>query len=86
MDTDKGFNIVYKQNCDDVVAGVHSAGSAMSKRRRNANTQYLGSVPLLVCQIWAKESGTRVGSREFTKYARQKLTTGDYAKFKVFMT
>jgi hypothetical protein len=86
VDTATGHIIVSTQNCDDTISGVHEAGNVMHKRRPNANSKYLGSVPLLVCQIWAKESGTRIGTREFTEYAHQKLKFGDYAKFRVFMT
>jgi hypothetical protein len=85
VDYDTGHHILYTQNCDNIVAGVAEQSDIRPKHARGASTQYLGSAPLLVCQIWAKESGTRVGTREFTEYARGKLMSGDYSKFKAFL-
>lgn len=83
-DYNGGHQIVSSQQCDDIITGVHETRDLRTKSH-NKDLAYLGSVPLLVCQIWAKECGAAIGTAEFKKYARMKLTTGDYSKFKAWM-
>lgn len=85
VDTDNGFHIVRTQDCDDTIAAVHTYSTTSSKRSRKDGARYMGSAPLIVCEIWAKECGAPVGTREFSEYAHKKLTHGEYAKLKVHM-
>lgn len=81
VDTDDGFRIVRTQECDDVIEGVHHASSATKKDVDGA--RYLGSVPLIVCEIWSKECGAAPGTREFAEYAKKKIMSGEFAKLRV---
>jgi hypothetical protein len=83
VDDDKSFSIVKKQIVDDVIDGV--ARMEAPRRPKGDGVRYVGSVPILVNQIWAKECGAPVGSKEFLKYAHHKLTNGDYSKFKAWL-
>jgi hypothetical protein len=85
VNTDKGFKVVTEQTCDDTIKAVHDAGSLLRKRTKGDGARYMGSAPLVVVQIWAKECGAKPGTREFLEYARRKLTDGEYARLKVHM-
>lgn len=84
VDTDNGHRIVTTQTCDDTIAAVHAAREIIPKKQKNA-PRYKGSVPLVVCQIWAKQCGAPIGSREFSEYAAKQLDGGEYAKFKAWL-
>lgn len=86
VDTDTGFNVVSTQMCDDIIDGVHMAHELVPKRTKADGARYLGSAPLLVCQIWAKECGYAPGTRGFAEYAHKQLTSGAYSKFKAWLT
>lgn len=49
--------------------------------RPNKNRRYLGSIDQLTAAKWAKESKTKIGTREFALYAKRKLASGDFSKF-----
>ena len=42
-----------------------------------------GRVPAVVCQQWAKECGSAIGTAEFNEYVKKKLMDGDFAKFRI---
>lgn len=83
VDFQGGFHVVTEQKCDDTIAAVHSAKDYFKKNTKGA--RYLGSAPIIVAQIWAKECGFPPGTREFTEYAHKQLTNGEYSKFKAFL-
>jgi hypothetical protein len=39
-----------------------------------------GSIPFVVVEMWIKESGLKLGSKEFAEYVKKKLMSGDYGK------
>lgn len=39
-----------------------------------------GSIPFVVVEMWMKESGLKLGSREFSEYCKKKLMSGDFNK------
>lgn len=69
--------VILQQECDGIIEGVQAAAGVL--RKGKAST-YLGSVPLVVAQIWAKECGAPMGTREFAQYGKKKLMSGEYAK------
>lgn len=83
IDTDKGFVIERSQRADATIQAVKEAGNHMGRKTAGDGSRYLGSVPLIVCEIWAKECGSSVGTREFLEYANKKLHSGEFAKLKV---
>ena len=85
MDTPNGHAIVTTQQCDDTIRAVHEARDFFPKRTKGDGARYLGSVPLIVCQIWAKECRSAIGTKEFRDYATKKLTSGDYSRFKAWL-
>jgi len=39
-----------------------------------------GSIPFVVVEMWIKESGLKLGSKEFAEYVKKKLMSGDFGK------
>jgi hypothetical protein len=56
---------------------------ARGEVKTGSGSKYLGSVPKIVCEIWAKNCGAPVGTREWIEYAAKQLKSGDYSKFNV---
>jgi hypothetical protein len=38
----------------------------------------VGSVPFVLAEEWARESGTQIGTQEFAAYLKRKLSDPDY--------
>jgi len=74
-DGDK-FHLITSQNCDDVLAAVKAARHTV---RRGKDQHYLGSVPVLVAQVWANECKAPLGTREFLEYAGKKIKSPEFA-------
>jgi len=47
---------------------------------RNSDLRLAGSIPLVVAEMWMRESGTTLGSQEFLAYVKKKLLSGDFSK------
>ena len=61
------------------IAGVQDAVKMAAPFARGKNQYYLGSVPLVLAQQWAKECGHAVGTRDFAEFAKKKLMDGEYS-------
>lgn len=86
VDTDTGFNIVAEQDCTDVLQGVKDAGYLLPKKTKGDGARYMGSIPLVFAQQWAKECGAKIGTKEFSEYAFKKMLSGEFAKLRVDRT
>lgn len=49
---------------------------------RSSILRYRGSVPLLEAQVWARECGAAIGTKEFNIYAAKKLQSAAYARLR----
>lgn len=47
---------------------------------RKSDMRLAGSIPFVVVEQWVKESGLKIGSREFSEYIKKKLQSGDFNK------
>lgn len=56
--------------------------SAADHFKKGADQHYLGSVPILVAQVWAKECGHAIGTPGFKAYGAKKLKSGEYSLFR----
>lgn len=77
------FHFVKEQNVDAMLPAIHELRDMVRKDTGPGRGRFLGSVPILVAQIWAKESGTAIGTREWLKYAKMKLKSSDWQKLRV---
>lgn len=54
--------------------------SDLPKHSGSARWRYVGEIPLVLVEKWAKETGLRVGSAEFLEYCKKKLKDPDFKK------
>ena len=50
--------------------------------RSKSGKLYLGSIDMVTATNWAKECGCGIGTKEYNIYAKKKLMSGDFNKFK----
>jgi hypothetical protein len=84
LDSDgKSFHFVKRQDVQGVLDAAKDAAEVLRPNTGPAGGKYLGTVPILIAQQWAKECGASVGSREWAKYAKDKLKDGTWARLRV---
>lgn len=47
---------------------------------RKSDMRLAGSVPFVIAEMWSRECGAKIGSREFAEYVKKKLMSGDFSK------
>lgn len=47
-----------------------------------AGTRMFGSLDPITCAIFQKESGLRLGTKEFAKFVKKKLADRDFSRFR----
>jgi hypothetical protein len=47
---------------------------------RKSDFRHAGRIPNVVVEMWLRESGLKLGSKEFQEYVKKKLMTGDYGR------
>ena len=47
---------------------------------RKSDMRLVGSIPFVVIEMWMKESGAKMGSKEFQEYVKKKLSSGEFSK------
>ena len=50
---------------------------------RKSDMRLVGSIPFVVIEMWMKECGAKLGSKEFQEYVKKKLTSGYLMQLKV---
>lgn len=45
--------------------------------------RHVGQVPFVVVEAWLRESGLKLGSKEFAEYVKKKLVSGEFSKLLV---
>jgi len=66
---------------DEMVRAISGYGELVNPRRNKAGRLYLGSIDPITAANWARESGTKIGTKEFVAYAKKKLLSGEFAKY-----
>lgn len=79
-----GFHIEKTQNVDGIIDAARDLPDLIKKDTGPGDGRLIGTVPLLLAYEWARESKTRVGSKEWAKYAKRKLKDPEFAYFRVF--
>lgn len=69
------------QNCEPVLDAIRAIRDLAPVK--NANHQYIGSIPIIVAAQWAKTCGAAVGTKEFMEYAKKQLMDSNYAYLRV---
>ena len=47
---------------------------------RNSDFRHAGKIPFVVVEMWIKESGLKLGSKEFAEYVKKKLMSGEFGR------
>lgn len=71
------------QEVQGVLDAAHDARTGLKKDTGPVGGRYLGTVPVLIAQQWAKECGFSVGTKGWANYAKTKLADGEWAKLRI---
>jgi hypothetical protein len=71
------LHITKVQDCDAVLRGARAVREAVGVRPKG-DTHYVGSVPVVLAQTWARECGAGIGTREFAEYAKKKILSNEF--------
>lgn len=83
----ESFSFKHTHDVECIVQGVKDMSEIITRTTNNAaGALYLGSIDTITAAIWAKECGAAVGTREFAKYAKKKLMSPEYSKFRANIT
>lgn len=70
---DGKLHIVKTQDVEEAIRAIRAV-----ERPKGKNMHYLGSIPNVIALEWAKESGTRLYTKEWLEYAKKKLMSPNY--------
>lgn len=65
------------QDTTDVLEFNQRAAELLDKKR---DMWFIGSIPIQTCQKWAKESGTKVYSKQWMAVAKRRIQEREYRK------
>lgn len=84
MDSDGKVVVHKKVDAEPVMEALKDYGDIITQaNRRVANARMIGAVDPVTAEIWAKEAGLKIGTREFSAYARKKLADPDWSRFRL---
>jgi hypothetical protein len=61
----------------------HMAENHTKPHYGEAAVRYVGTIPQVLADTWAREAGVAIGTREFLEVAKRKLMDSDYAYLRV---
>lgn len=71
------FHVVRSIDVEPMLSGIRAQSEGTYKHRK-----YIGSIDPVTAEVWARECGHRLYSKEWREYALKKLKDPDYAKFR----
>lgn len=77
------FHFVKTQQVEHILDAAKDASEAYRPNSGPAGGKFLGTVPILIAQQWATECGAAIGTKEWAKFAKQKLKDGTWARLRV---
>lgn len=83
LDSDGSIHIVRSVETSPVIAAVKAYGEILDKRKEGAaGARLFGSIDPITAAVWARETGLRIGTKEFAEYAKKRLNS-DFSAYKV---
>ena len=70
------------QDAQGIVDGIAAARDIIKPRTAPGDGTWVGTVPIILAQTWAKECGAPIGTKEFNQYLMKKLLDGEFAKLR----
>jgi hypothetical protein len=78
---------IYNVRTQDVDGIIDYARHAADQHSRpyygDAAWRYVGTIPLMLAEAWSKETGIRIGTREFADLCKTRLMDSSYAYLRV---
>jgi hypothetical protein len=75
---DNKLIVVKEQNFSRELTAIREAREMLKPGTGMARGRWLGSIPRVLADTWAHECGKAVGTREFNKYAAEKLKSNEF--------
>lgn len=83
LDSDgKVIRYVSYQETDPILRAIKATKEIIRPNTGPVQGKYLGSVPLIICEKWAKDCGAALYSKEWKAYARRQLMSGEWSKLR----
>lgn len=73
------------QDVEQVLAAAQGARELIGRDSGPAGGRYIGTIPIVIAQHWAKECGAAVGTREWAQYSKIKLKDPNWAGLRIHM-
>jgi hypothetical protein len=70
--------IVKTQNAEPMFDAIKAAKDLP----KNPTMRYVGSIPMILGQKWARECGFAIGTKGWREYAHKKLKSGEFSKLR----
>jgi hypothetical protein len=77
------FAFKKSQDVSGILDAAHAAREGLRKDTGPIGGRYIGTVPVLIAQQWAKECGFPIGTKGWSNYAKSKLADGEWAKLRI---
>lgn len=77
------FSVIKQQDVTEVLRAAHELPDLIRKDSGPAQGRYLGTVPVIIAEQWAKECDAAIGTKEWAAYAKKKLADGEYRRLRI---
>lgn len=78
IEQDGKLHIVKEQRVKEMLDSIQKIRDYVPNSHGDHRGRWVGSVPLVLAEEWARESGTQIGTQEFAAYLKRKLSDPDY--------
>jgi hypothetical protein len=83
LESDGSIRIERSVDATPVMEAMKDYGDIIDRSKsRVAGARMIGSIDPITAAIWSKECGAGIGTREFAKYAKKKLSDPDFKRFR----
>ncbi len=78
IEQDGKLHIVKEQRVKEMLDSIQKIRDYVPDSHGDHRGRWVGSVPFVLAEEWARESGTQIGTKEFAAYLKRKLSDPDY--------
>lgn len=81
FDADGRIHFVKSQDVEPIMDAMKDYKDVIGRERNKNGAKLVGSIDTLTAANWARESKTKIGTKEFAQYAKKKLQDRDFRRF-----